>query len=133
MCWLCATLNTIFHWHYIEAGTSKISLTILGTSDTHSFRDAFNDGIIFTASFIQNFINNMIQGFQLALLSKPLLKTEDNRLSLWANHFHTSLIKEVFLLSEEFQCNLSAKISYEYSWQLYQLFDKKISGSVSQV
>ena len=35
------------------------------------------------------------------------------------------LLKAVFPLSEEFQCCLSAEIYYEYSWEPYQLLDKK--------
>ena len=36
----------------LVVGTSKVSLISLSTSDTNSFRDAFNDEITFIASFI---------------------------------------------------------------------------------
>ena len=36
----------------LVVGTCKISLTCLSTSDTNSFRDEFNDEIIYIASFI---------------------------------------------------------------------------------
>ena len=41
-------------------GTSKISLTSLSTSDTNSFRDAFNDEIIFITSFIPTSFSSII-------------------------------------------------------------------------
>ena len=45
------------------------------------------------------------------------------------NLHHPALLKAVFLLSEEFLCNLSADTYHEYSWQPYELLDKKPCGS----
>ena len=39
---------------------------------------------------------------------------------------HATLLKSVLPFSEEFQCGLVAEIYYEYSWQLFQLLDKKM-------
>ena len=44
----------------LVVGTSKISLTSLSTSDTNSFRDAFNVAIIFIASFVPNCFSSTI-------------------------------------------------------------------------
>ena len=41
-------------------GTGKISFTSFNTSDTNSFRDAFNDKKIFIASFIPAFFSSAI-------------------------------------------------------------------------
>ena len=62
-------------------GTSKTRLTSISTSDTNSFRDAFNE-IIFFASFIPTcfssaiFFKVFIWAFNLNL-STSLLKRED--------------------------------------------------------
>ena len=44
----------------LMVGASKISLTSLSTSDTNSFRDAFNGEIIFVASFVSNYFSSAI-------------------------------------------------------------------------
>ena len=44
----------------LVVGTSNISFTSLSTSDTISFRDAFNDEIIFIASFISTCFSSTI-------------------------------------------------------------------------
>ena len=88
-------------------GTSKISLTILSTSDTNSFQDAFNGEIIFIASFVPNcfsstiFFKVFIEVSNLNLSnslrkSKDIAKAHDQSL-------HPALLKAVFLLPEEFQ------------------------------
>ena len=95
-------------------GTSKISFTSLSTSDTKSIRDAFNDEIIFIASFIPTcfsspiffkvfiWVSNLDLSMSL-LKSKGIAKVDDQNLLQDA-------FKEVFPLPEEFQCNISTEI-----------------------
>ena len=96
-------------------GTSKISLTSLRTSDINSFRDAFNDEIIFIVSFIPTcfsstiFFKDFIWISNLNL-SRSLLKSEDIAKVHDQNLPHPKLLKAVFPLSEEFQCNISAEV-----------------------
>ena len=94
------------------AGTSKISFTSLSTSDTNSFRDAFNDQIIFIASFIPTccsstiFLNVFIWVSNLNL-SRSLLESKD--IVQDQNLLQATLLKAVFPLTEEFQSNTSAE------------------------
>ena len=96
-------------------GTSKISLTSLSTSDTSSFRDAFNDEIIFIASFIPTcfsstiFLKVFIWVSNLNL-SRSLLKSKDIAKVHDQNLVLATLLQALFPLSEEFQCNISAEI-----------------------
>ena len=86
-------------------GTSKISLTSLRTSDTNSFQDAFNDEIIFIASFIPNcflsatFFKVFIWVSNLNL-PRSLLKSEDIAKVHEKNLLHATLLKAVFPLPE---------------------------------
>ena len=66
-------------------------------------------------------------------LSRSLLKNEDTAYVHDQNLLHGALLKAVFPLPKEFQCNLSAEFYHEYSWQPYQLLDKSFSGSVPQL
>ena len=94
-------------------GTSKINLTILSTSDNKSFRDAFNDEIIFIASFIPTYFSSKYFSkflFESLNLSRLLLKSEDIAKVHDQNLLHTTFLKPLFLLPEEFQCNISADI-----------------------
>ena len=115
-------------------GTSKIILTSLTTSDTNNFWDAFNYEI--NASFIPTcfssttFFNVFIWVSNLNL-SRSLLKSEDIAKVHDQHLLHATLLKAVFPLSEEFQRNLSVEFYHEYSWQSYQLLDKKFGGSVA--
>ena len=99
----------------LMVGASKISLTSLSTSDTNSFRDAFNDEIIFIASFIPTcfsstiFLKVFIWVSNLNL-PRSLLKSEDIAKVHDQNLLHATLLKAVFPLPEEFQCNISAEI-----------------------
>ena len=94
-------------------GTSKISLTSLSTSDTSSFRDAFNDEIIFIASFIPScfssaiFLKVFIWVSNLNL-SRSLLKRKDIA-KVQDQNLLATLLKAVFPLSEKFQSNTSAE------------------------
>ena len=96
-------------------GTSKIRLTSLSTSDTNSFRDAFDREIIFIASFVPNcfsstiFFKAFIQVSNLNLFNS-LLKSEDIAKVHDQNLLHATLLKAIFPLPEEFQCNISAEI-----------------------
>ena len=96
-------------------GTSKISFTSLSTSDTKSIRDAFNDEIIFIASFIPTcfsstiFLKVFIWVSNLNL-SRSLLKSKDIAKVHDQNLVHATLLKPVFLLPDEFRCNISAEI-----------------------
>ena len=95
-------------------GTSKISFTSLSTSGTNSFRDIFNDRTIFIASFIPAcfllpiFLKVFIWVSTLNL-SRSLLKCKDIAKVQDQNLLHTTLLKGVFPLSEEFQSNISAE------------------------
>ena len=99
----------------LVVGTSKISFTSLRTSDTNSFRVAFNDEIIFIASFIPTcfsstiFLKVFIWVSNLNL-PRSLLKSEDIAKVHDQNLLHATLLKAVFPLPEEFQCNISAEI-----------------------
>ena len=44
----------------LVVGTNKVSYTSLSTSDTNSFRDAFDDETIFIASFIPTCFSSTI-------------------------------------------------------------------------
>ena len=85
----------------LVVGTSKISSTSSSISDASSFRDAFNDEIIFIVSFIPTcfssatFLQIFIWVSNLNL-SRSLLKI----------YLHATLLKAVFPLLEEFQCNI---------------------------
>ena len=95
-------------------GTSKISFTSLSTSDTKSIRDAFNDEIIFIASFIPTCFSSTIflkvfiwvSNLNLSrslLKSKDIAKVQDQKL------LHATLLKSVFPLPEDFQSNTSVE------------------------
>ena len=96
-------------------GTSKISLTSLSTSDTKSFRDAFNDEIIFIVSFIPTCVSSATF-FKVFIwvsnlnLSRSLLKSKDIAKVHDQNLVHATLLQALFPLPEEFQCNISAEI-----------------------
>ena len=98
-------------------GASKISVTNLSTSGTNSFRDAFNDEIIFIASFVTNCfpstmffkVFNYVSNLD---LSNSLLKSEDIAEVHDQNLLHAALLKAVFPLPEAFQCNISAEIKF---------------------
>ena len=96
----------------LVVGTSKISFTSLSTSDTKSIRDAFNDEIIFIASFIPTcfsstiFLKVFIWVSNLNL-SRSLVKSEDIAKVLDQNLLHATLLKTVFPLSKAFQSNTS--------------------------
>ena len=114
----------------LVVGTVKISLTSLSTSNTNNFWDVFNDKIIVMVSFIPTtFLSTIrVEGFSWVSnlnLCRSLLKSKDLCWSSWPNLLHTTLLKAVFPLSEEFRWGLFAEIYYEYSWQLFQLLDKK--------
>ena len=109
-------------------GTSNISFT----SNTNNFWDVFDDEIIFIASFIPTCFSSKIciKVFSWVFnsyLTRSLLKSKTFDEVRDQNLLHATLLKAVFLLSEEFQCSLSAEIYYEYSWQRYQLLDKKLA------
>ena len=78
-------------------GTSKISFTSLSTSDTNSFRDVFNDRIIFIAAFIPAcfllpvFLKVFIWVSTLHL-SRSLLKCKDIAKVQDQNLFHATLL-----------------------------------------
>ena len=114
----------------LVAGTVKINLTSLNTSDTNNFWDAFNDEVIVMVSFILTCFSSTVwvkvfRWISNLNLCRSLLKN-DICWSSWPKSFHTTLLKAVFLLFEEFQLDLFAEIYYEYSWQLFQLLDKKV-------
>ena len=94
--------------------TSKISFTSLSTSDTNSFRDAFNGEIIFIASFIPTcfsstiFLKVFIWVYNLNL-SRSLIKSKTIAKVQDQNLLHATLLKAGFPLSEEFQSNTSAE------------------------
>ena len=66
-------------------------------------------------------------------LLKSLLKTKMFAEVYNQNLLHTTFLKAVFSLSEKFQFNLSAETYHEYSWQPYQLLDKKFGGGIPQL
>ena len=81
-------------------GTSKISFTSLSTSDTKSIQDAFNDEIIFIASFIPTCFSSIIflEVFIWVSnlnLSRSLLKTKDIAKVQDQNLLHATLLKGV--------------------------------------
>ena len=96
-------------------GTSKISSTSLSTSDTNSFRDAFNDEIIFIVSFIPTCVSSATF-FKVFIwvsnlnLSRSLLKSKDIAKIHDQNFFYATLLKVVFPFPEEFKCNIFAEI-----------------------
>ena len=99
-------------------GTSTISLTSLSTSDTSSFRDAFNDEIIllfllFKLVFHQQHFSKFFFGSNLNL-SRSLLKSEDIA-KVHGQNIHATLLKAVFPLAlpEKFHCNISAEITIQ--------------------
>ena len=53
-------------------GASKIRLTSLNTSDTNSFRDAFNDEITFITSFIPTFFRQQLVGHRFLVFAFTL-------------------------------------------------------------
>ena len=87
--------------------TSKSSLTGLSTSDTNSFRDAFNNEIIFVVSFISTCFLSAIF-FKVFMwvtdlnLFRSLLKSEDVAKVHDQNILHATLLKAVFPLPEVF-------------------------------
>ena len=99
----------------LVVGTSKISSTSSSTSGTNSFRDPFNNEIIFIVSFIPTcfssttFIKVFIWASNLNL-SRSLRKSEDIAKVHDQNFLQTTLLKAVVPLPEEFQCNISAEI-----------------------
>ena len=91
-------------------GTGKISFTSLSTSDTNSFRDGFNDEIIFIASFISSTILLKVFIWVSNLnLSRSLLKSKDIANVQDQTLLHATLLKGVFPLFEEFQSNTFAE------------------------
>ena len=95
--------------------TSKTRLTSLSISDSNSFRDAFNGEIIFIISFVPNCFSSAIflKVFILVSdlnLSNLLLKSEDIANVRDQNLLHGTLLKAVFQLPGEHQCNIFAEI-----------------------
>ena len=115
-----------------EHPPSKISLTILNPSDTNCFRDAFDGEITFIASFVPNcfsstlFFKVLVQVSNLNL-SNSLLKSEDIAKVHDQNLLHATLLKAVFPLPEEFQCNISAEI--KIWWQCSSTVDTNSTGA----
>ena len=99
----------------LVVGTNKISFTSLRTSDTNSFRVvAFNDEIIFIASFIPTcFLSTIFLKVFISVgnlnLSRSSLKSKDVAKVQDQNLLHATLLKAVLPLSEEFQSNTSAE------------------------
>ena len=98
----------------LVVGTSKISFTSLRTSDTNSFRVAFNDEIIFIAFFIPTcFLSTIFLKVSISVgnlnLSRSSLKSKDIAKVQEQNLLHTTLLKAGLPLSEEFQNNTSAE------------------------
>ena len=105
-------------------GTSKVSLTSLNTSETNSFQNAFNYEIILLLLLIplvfyrQNFylglwIFEFLFGSLGAFyfnLSRSLLNSEYIAKVHDQNLLHSILLKAVFPLPEELQCNICAEI-----------------------
>ena len=97
----------------LVVGASKISLSTSGTAN--SFQDAFNGQIVFIASFVPNCFSSKIF-FKVFIwvsnlnLSNSLLKSKDIAKVHDQNLLHATLLKAVFPLPEEFQCNISAEI-----------------------
>ena len=89
-------------------GTIKISFTSLSTLDTNSFRDAFNNKIIFIASFIPAcfsspiFLKVLIWVYNLNL-SRSLLKCKDIAKIQDQNLFHAKFLKTVFYCRKSFK------------------------------
>ena len=120
---------TRFFTTALVEGTVEISLTSLSNSNTNSYWDVFNE--IIMASFIPTcFSSTMwVKVFSWVSnlnLSRSLLKNEDICWSSWLNLHHATLLKAVLPFSNEFQFGLFSEIYYEYSWQLFQLLDKKM-------
>ena len=114
----------------LVVGAVKISLTSLSTSDTNSFSDGFNDEIIIVASFTPTCFSSTIcikffSWVSNFYLCRSLLKNKEICWNSWPNSSSRNTFKNKFQLPEVFQWGLSAKICYEYSWQPYQLLDKK--------
>ena len=109
-------------------GTSKISLTSLRTSDINSFRDAFNDEIIFIVSFIPTcfsstiFFKDFIWISNLNL-SRSLLKSEDIAKVHDQNLLNAMLLKAVFPLPEHFCWNKNlAVVLLNCRYKFYRSF-----------
>ena len=105
-------------------GTIKVSLTSLSTSETNSFQNAFNDEIILLlllfplVFYRQNFYLGLwIFGFLFGSLgvfylnlSRSLLKSKYIAKVHDQNLLHSMLLKAVFPLPEELQCNICVEI-----------------------
>ena len=82
-------------------GISRISLTSLNASNTNSFLNAFNDEIVFIASFIPTCFSSTTF-FKVFIwvsnlnLSRSLLKSEDIAKVHDQNLLHATLLKAVF-------------------------------------
>ena len=97
-------------------GTSKISLTSLSTSETSSFRDAFNDEIIllfllFKLVFHQQHFSKFFFGSNLNL-SRSLLKSEDIAKVHDQNLLHATLLKAVFHCLKSFNVMFLLRLKF---------------------
>ena len=96
----------------------------------YSFRDAFTGEIIFIASFVPVFHQQYFSVFTQVSnlnLSSSLLKSEDIAQVHDQNLQHAMLLKAVFPLPKEFQCNISAETKI---WQqCYSNVDTNSTGS----
>ena len=121
-------------------GTSKIRLTSFSTLDTNNFWDTFKNEIILIAYFITTCFSwtatvcvKVFSWVSNLNLSKSLLKNEDIVEVNDQNLLHATLLKAVFSLPEEFQCNISTQKYHKYIWQTYQLLEKKFEGGVPEL
>ena len=109
----------------LVAGTVKISLTSLSSSDTNCFWDVFNDEIIVIASFIATCFSSTISVKFFSRISnlnlcRSLLKKKTFAEVYDPNLVHATLLKAVFLLSEEFQWGF-------FCWNILRIQLKTIS------
>ena len=99
------------------AGISRISLTSLSTSNTNSFRNAFDDEIIFIASFIPTcfsstiFLKVFIWVSNLNL-PRSLLKSEDIAKVHDQNLLHATLLKAVFHCLKSFNVMFLLRLKF---------------------
>ena len=94
---------------------ATLALNGLSTSDTNSFRDAFNDEIIFIVCFIPTCFSSITFAKVFIWvsnlnLSRSLLKSKDIAKIHDQNFFYATLLKVVFPFPEEFKCNIFAEI-----------------------
>ena len=83
---------------------------------------------------LKYFYRSIFPNFSLILiLCRSMLRNKNICWSSWQKSSLRNTFKSSIPLSEEFQCDLFVESYYEYSWQPFQVLDKRNGGTIPQL